>query len=95
MVIGIFVLSIADLFLTLHYIDAGGEEANPLMRWTLERSEMTFALVKGGITAIGVVFLIIHSRFHRVRWCIDMLFVLYCMLIVYHMWLRITTLPPA
>ena len=88
LVLGILVLSIADLTLTLLYVQAGGEEANPLMAWALSHGRHVFAAVKMGITAIGVIVLLLHIKFTRVRRCVQLVFLAYCVLMLYHTWLR-------
>lgn len=88
LVLGILLLSVADMALTLLYVRAGGEEANPFMAWALSHGEDAFAAAKMGITIIGVVVLLMHIRFTRVRRCVQVIFLLYCLLMLYHTWLR-------
>jgi len=89
LVLGILVLSIADMVLTLLYIQAGGEEANPIMAWALSHGRHAFAFAKMGITSMGIVVLLVHIRFTRVRRCVQAIFVAYCVLMLYHTLLRI------
>lgn len=88
LILGIVVLSIADLVLTLLYVQAGGEEANPVMAWALSHGPDVFALIKLGVTVVGVLVLLLHIRYPRVRRCVQGIFLLYCLLMLYHTWVR-------
>lgn len=88
--LGILVLSLLDLVLTLQYLDLGGEEANPIMRWALDSGRETFAVAKIALTLAGAVFLLLHARFRGVRAALEVLFLLYVVLIGYHAVLRIS-----
>ena len=91
-VIGIVVMSLADLLLTLLYLSRGGEEANPFMRWALEWGGTAgFAAVKMFLTIAGALFLLIHARFRRVRFFMMLLFSGYVALMLYHSFLLVRT----
>jgi Domain of unknown function (DUF5658) len=60
----IVVGSCCDALLTLVLIESGAHEWNPLMARLVEGSALTFALIKFGVTAAGVVFL---TQLARVR----------------------------
>jgi Domain of unknown function (DUF5658) len=51
----IVLFSCADALLTLMLLEGGAYEANPLMAVLVGRSTLAFALIKFGLTAIGVV----------------------------------------
>lgn len=85
---GVVLLSLADLIFTLDYLAKGGEEANPIMNAALQRSEGLFIGVKMGVTVLGALFLLIHVRFRRVKGLLSVVFLLYCVLTVYHLHLR-------
>ena len=87
--VALVILSAADLVLTLLYLERGGEEANPFMRWAIEAGLPVFVGVKLGLTALGTVFLLVHSRFGWIRWVPWTLLALYTLLMGYHVWLRI------
>jgi hypothetical protein len=88
LVLGILALSIADMVLTLLYVQAGGEEANPIMAWALAHGTHVFATVKMVVTIVGIVVLLVHIRFQRVRWAVWGIFFAYCLLMLYHTILR-------
>ncbi len=88
LVIGILLLSSADLILTMVHLSAGGREANPVMALALEQSEFTFIFVKLATTVLGLMILLTHVRFRRVRPMLSTVCALYCLVIVYHILLR-------
>jgi len=88
LVIGILLLSTSDLILTMVHLSAGGREANPVMALALEQSEATFIFVKLATTVLGLMILLTHVRFRRVRPMLSVVCGLYGLVIVYHILLR-------
>ena len=86
--LGLLAFSIADMILTLIYIEQGGEEANPIMAAALAMGTPVFVVAKVGLTALGSLFLLTHIRFVWVRRALWMLLGLYLALLGYHVWLR-------
>lgn len=62
-VIAIMLLCLADAFFTLELLKHGSEELNPLLAWALQKDVMWFYIIKYAITAICVMFLMMHKRF--------------------------------
>ena len=62
--VGVLILLLCcfDAILTLTLINHGAYEVNPLMAHFLEGTARGFALVKLGLTAMGVVFLTLLAR---------------------------------
>jgi hypothetical protein len=60
----IVVASCSDALLTLVLVERGANEWNPLMVRLVAGSALTFALIKVGVTAVGVVFL---TQLARIR----------------------------
>jgi len=58
----VLLLSVADAFLTLTLINHGASEVNPFMDPLVRGSGHSFAYWKIGLTATGVVFLILLAR---------------------------------
>jgi hypothetical protein len=58
----VVLFSCVDAFLTLTLIDHGAYEVNPVMALVVGGSALTFALVKIGLTAGGVVILTLLAR---------------------------------
>ncbi len=63
--VGILLLCITDAFLTLHILDTGGSELNPLMDTLLNASLPSFFYTKLLLTALGLTVLIVYYNF---RW---------------------------
>src|SRR6476659_6743579 len=58
----ILLLCCFDAVLTLTLIDHGAYEVNPIMAPLLDGTGQGFALIKVGLTAVGIVFLTILAR---------------------------------
>jgi hypothetical protein len=84
----ILLLSVADAFMTLTLLMVGATEANPFMAFILNDHPHLFALVKMGLTGLGVLVLVAVARtrlfrFMRVGMVLQGLFVAYVALIAY------------
>ena len=89
LVITIFAFSVADLVLTILYLEDGGEEANPIMRLVLQGGYLQFAVVKMLVTILGLLFALIHIRFRYIRQILIVVFCLSALLYSYHLYLRL------
>lgn len=76
------ILCVADALLTLTLLQAGAYEANPLMRPLVHGSPLMFAIVKFGLTAAGIVVLILLAR-ARVFGTVRVSLILYLVLLAY------------
>ena len=83
-VIGVFVLSLADLVLTLVFLAKGGVEANPIMAMVCKRGDGVFTAVKMGTTFLCLLVLLIHVRFRRIDFLLAFSFLLYAAVFFYH-----------
>jgi hypothetical protein len=88
----ILLLSVGDAFLTLTLIMEGATEANPVMAFILRDHPELFAVVKMGLTGVGVLVLVAVARSRlfrimRVGSVLQALFVAYVALIAYEWWL--------
>jgi hypothetical protein len=93
----ILLLSVADAFLTVTLITFGAEEANPIMAFVLRDHPQLFALVKMGLTGVGVLVLVAvaRSRLFRVVRAAAVLqgvFAAYVALVAYEWWMLHTFL---
>lgn len=82
--IGIILLITADSLSTLHIISQGGSEANPLMRWFLERGTLHFLAAKLGTGLLGFLMLAVHRFFPIARSLVALLLLTYGALVLYH-----------
>lgn len=88
LVLGVLGLSLLDMVFTLVHLDAGGTEANPVMAWALEwGGQGGFKAVKIATTVIGLLVLLVHVRFRRVRALLSVAFVVYAGVFAFHIYL--------
>jgi hypothetical protein len=89
----ILIFSCADALLTLQLLSLGAYEANPFMAGLVHGSGHAFALVKVGLTALGVVLLTllasarVFARRVPVGALLYAVLGLYAALIIYELWL--------
>jgi hypothetical protein len=88
----ILLMSFADACLTLTLMSRGADELNPAMRVALAGSGRSFAMVKLGLTAGGVVLLTILTRvrifgFYFAGFALYAVLGVYTALILYELWL--------
>lgn len=85
-------LSIADAFLTVMLMTQGAEETNPLLAFVLNEHPRLFAVVKMGLTGIGILFLVAVARMRflkvvRASVVLQCLVLAYFALVTYEAWL--------
>lgn len=61
--LGIILMSIADAYFTLYILERGGEELGPFVNYLIQQSEILFFVIKHFITAIAVLFVLMHKNF--------------------------------
>jgi hypothetical protein len=86
------ILCVADALLTIELLQRGAYEANPVMEPLVHGSPLAFAVIKFGLTASGLVVLILLARarvFRNVPVSLILYAVLlaYAVLIGYELWL--------
>jgi len=94
----ILVLSVADALLTVTLLDRGALEANPVMEALLRGGGRSFAGVKMGLTALGVVLLTLLARVRafggiQVSTVLYGVLAAYAALVSYELWM-LKGLPP-
>jgi hypothetical protein len=67
LIVGIFLLSVLDGYLTLGLVNKGATEANPIMRFYLQVNTPLFLIVKYGVSYLSVFLLLIHKNFYILR----------------------------
>ena len=92
--LAILVMSCMDALFTLKLLAMGGEELNPAMKVLIGSDTLTFLLVKFGLTASGVIFLIAAERIHlfgfiQVRRILEGICVMYACLMIYEIYLLV------
>jgi len=99
LIISILLLCILDAHFTLHLLQLGGVELNPLMIFLLEKDVALSLVLKYLLTASGLIFLLVHKNFRifgniPVSGLIYFVFFLYVFLVLsqaytYHMLTRL------
>ena len=88
----VLLLSCLDALLTLTLLNRGAYEANLLMARLLETSDAVFVITKVAVTAIGIVFLLMHSHFRLLnitsgKHLLQFLVPVYGLLVIYELFL--------
>ena len=94
MLVGILMLNALDAFFTLRWLQLGGREANPLMQWLLEFSDLAFLLQKCLVVGVWLIVLTVHKNFRIARIGLWSLLVLYTAVLLYHFFLQSGMGPP-
>ncbi|MFH0945207.1 MAG: DUF5658 family protein [Planctomycetota bacterium] len=84
-----FSLTVFDSVATLLYLRKGGEELNPVANWMIEQGDLSFVIMKGVLTALCVMFVLLHKNFRYARYAIGVGFSFYFALAIYHIVLQI------
>jgi len=84
-----FSLTVFDSVATLLYLRKGGEELNPIAQWMIDWGDLEFVFLKGGLTALCVLFVLLHKNFRYARCAIGVGFSFYFALALYHIFLQI------
>ena len=80
----IFTFHVLDAIFTIIHLGRGGTEANPLMDFLIQRSDMLFIVVKLSVAGLGLAFLGMHKNFPHVKRLIGVIFAIFAALIGYH-----------
>ena len=88
-IVAVLVLCIVDGVLTIELLDVNSEEANPVMRFLLDRGHIPFLVGKYVITAAGLPFLVVYKNWplfgtrFRVGFLLPVFLGLYLVLVAY------------
>ena len=88
----VILLSAMDAFLSLQLFERGSLELNPILLITLRWGVVPFLFTKGMLTFFGVFLLLAYWRFVLFRrlivpWIARFLLAVYCLLVIYELWL--------
>lgn len=84
-----FLLTVFDSVATLYYLRKGGTELNPIAQWMIDQGNIQFVIIKGSLTGICVLFVLLHKNFRYARGAIVLGFAFYFALAVYHIVLQV------
>jgi hypothetical protein len=77
-------MNIGDSFFTLHHIQAGAIELNPVAAWMLTTGRLGFVLLKASMITIPLIVLTLHKNFSLARIGIWTAAGAYTVLFAYH-----------
>jgi len=81
----IAVANVADSFFTLHHLQAGGVELNPIAEQLLRTGHLGFVSIKCGLISLALLVLLMHKNFAAARLGIWIAGVAYTLLFAYHL----------
>lgn len=84
-----FLLTVFDSVATLYYLRKGGTELNPIANWMIQHGPVEFVVLKGSLTAVCVLFVLLHKNFRYARVAIAVGFLFYFGLALYHIVLQV------
>lgn len=84
-----FFLTVLDSVSTVIYLRKGGIELNPIAQWMLNQGELEFVLIKGVLTAVCALFVLLHKNFRYAKGAIGIGFGFYFALAIWHIVLQI------
>jgi hypothetical protein len=87
-----FALTVIDSVSTLIYLGKGGQELNPIAQWMIDQGSTFFVLLKGVLSGVCLLFVMLHKNFKPARTALAVGFGFYFLLGVYHLVLQIRAL---
>ncbi len=88
-IVAVLVLCIVDGVLTIELLGVNSEEANPVMKFLLDRGHLPFLVGKYALTAVGLPFLVVYKNWplfgtrFRAGFLLPVFLGLYLVLVVY------------
>ncbi len=80
----IFLLNIADAFMTMLWLHRGGGEANPIMAFFLDIGPFAFLAQKCLVVGFWLILLLVHKNFRFARIGLYASFAVYALLLIVH-----------
>jgi Domain of unknown function (DUF5658) len=88
LVCAFFFLTVLDSVSTVIYLRKGGEELNPIAKMMLDHGEVAFVFIKGMLTMICSLFVLLHKNFRYANIALGVGFSFYFALAIYHLVLQ-------
>jgi hypothetical protein len=85
----LFALTVFDSVATLVYLGKGGREMNPVAQWMIDQGASFFVIVKGVLSGLCLMFVVLHKNFKPARIALGVGFGFYFLLGLYHLVLQI------
>ena len=86
-VVWVALMNAADSFFTLHHLQSGGIELNPVAALMLETGRLGFVLCKATLITMALLVLSMHKNFFLARLGLIAAVTTYTALVAYHLWL--------
>jgi hypothetical protein len=80
-------MNACDSFFTLHHLQDGAIELNPVAAWMLTTGRVGFVLLKSVLITLPLVVLCLHKNFPLARLGLGLAAAIYTALVAYHIWL--------
>lgn len=87
-----FALTVIDSVSTLIYLGKGGRELNPIAQWMIDQGGLFFVGVKGVLSALCLLFVMLHKNFKPARVALGVGFTFYFLLGLWHLILQVRAL---
>ncbi len=87
-----FALTVIDSVSTLVYLGKGGRELNPIAQWMIDQGGLFFVGVKGVLSAVCLLFVMLHKNFKPARVALGVGFSFYFVLALWHLVLQVRAL---
>ncbi|HIG10960.1 MAG: DUF5658 family protein [bacterium] len=87
LIMWVAVLNAADSFFTIHHLQAGGIELNPVAAAMLDTGREGFVLAKAAMISVALLVLCMHKNFLLARLGLLASIATYSALVIYHIWL--------
>ena len=87
-----FALTVLDSVSTLVYLGKGGRELNPVAQWMIDQGAIFFVVVKGVLSGLCLLFVMLHKTFRPARKALALGFTFYLLLGLYHLVLQVRAL---
>jgi hypothetical protein len=87
-----FSLTVIDSVSTLVYLGKGGRELNPVAQWMIDQGPLTFVTLKGVVSGLCLLFVMLHKNFRAARVALGIGFAFYFLLGAYHLVLQVLAL---
>ena len=89
LVCAFFLLTVIDSVSTVVYLRKGGEELNPIAQAMLDQGEVAFVIIKGSLTLVCALFVMLHKNFRYANLALGIGFTFYFALAIYHLVLQV------
>jgi Domain of unknown function (DUF5658) len=92
LVCAFFFLTVLDSVSTVIYLRKGGTELNPIAQAMLDQGEVAFVFIKGSLTLICALFVLLHKNFRYANAALTIGFAFYFALALWHLYLQVDAL---